>query len=96
MDTAEKAEKKEQEYKENTRIAVENAVKKATVEAKKKATLEAEKKEQEYMKNTRIASKNRIKKAAVPTALVHRLPSLTFNQLAYVSGRRRRTDMGEH
>lgn len=44
MDTAEKEEKKEQKYKENTIFTVENPVKKATVEAKKKATLEAEKK----------------------------------------------------
>ena len=44
MDTAEKAEKKEQEYKEKTRTAIGHPLKKATMEVKKKATLEAEKK----------------------------------------------------
>lgn len=35
-----KAEQKEQEHKENTRIAVENAVKKAAVATEKKAALD--------------------------------------------------------
>ena len=62
----------------------------------KNAAVEEAKKEQQYEEETTIALENTIKKAAVPTALVDRLLSLTFSQLTYVLGRRRRADTGEH